>query len=101
MQTNPLIVTLMSGGAVVWLFSNIKSIWNMVVNAVNALISFNIYNTYEDSRGTFDNNSLKIRQTIFNSFLTNAKTIWERTVNLDLNNVANLDYQDNMNAVES
>ena len=100
-QTNPLIVTLMSGGAVVWLFSNIRNIWNMIVNAINVLISFNIYNTYEDSRGTYDNNALKIRQTIFNNFLTEAKTLWERTVNLDLNGGVNLDYGDNMKALEA
>ena len=100
-QTNPLIVTLMSGGAVVWLFSNIRNIWHMVVNAINVIISFNIYNTYEDNRGTYDNNTLKIRQTIFNNFLTEAKTLWERTVNLDLNGGTNLDYNDNMNALES
>lgn len=100
-QTNPLIVTLMSGGAVVWLFGNIKNIWHIAVNAVNALISFNIYNTYEDNRGTFSDNILKIRQVIFNNFLTNAKTIWERTYNLDLNAGENLDYADSLNALEA
>ncbi len=100
-QTNPLIVTLMSGGAVVWLFSNIRNIWNMIISAINVLISFNIYNTYEDSRGSYDNSPLKIRQTIFNNFLTTSKTLWERTLNLDLNGGANLDYNDNMKALKS
>ena len=73
----------------------------MIVNAINVLISFNIYNTYEDCRGAYDNNPLKIRQIIFNNFLTISKTLWERTVNLDLNGGANLDYTSNLDALES
>ncbi len=51
----------MSGGAIVWLFSNIKTIWSMIVNAINVCISFNIYNTYEDNRGTYSEMNVKIR----------------------------------------
>ena len=99
-QTNPLIVTLMSGGAVVWLFSNLRNIWHKIISAVNAIISFNIYNTYEDNRGQFADNMLKIRQIIFNNFLTDSKTLWERTVNLDLNENSNIYSNDSKNAIE-
>ena len=89
-QTNPLIVTLMSGGAVVWLFSNIRNIWRMIVSAISTVISFNIYNTYEDSRAeSYGVQNLKIRQEIFNDLVTKSKTLWERTVNLDLNGGGN------------
>lgn len=84
-QTNPLIVTLMSGGAVVWLFSNIRSIWHFIVNIITTFISFTIYNTYEDTRAEQRHgNDLTIRQMIFNRFLTTSKTVWERTINIDL-----------------
>lgn len=89
-ESNPLIVTLTSGGAVVWLFANLKGIVNAVINAVVACISFTITNTYEDNRGQ-TGSTLKLRQVHFNNLLTSSKPLWERTVNVDLSNAFNKD----------
>ena len=91
----------MSGGAIVWLFTNLKNIWNIIVNFITVCISFNIYNTYEDNRGTYSDMHLKMRQLIFNNFLTKAKTLWERTVNLDLQSPVNISYnEENLQALK-
>lgn len=85
-EGNPLIATLMSGGAVVWLFANLRSIFSAIVEIVKAFISFTITNTYEDSRGYGYGYNIKLKQLVFNNFLIGTKPIWERTVNVDLSN---------------
>jgi len=85
-ESNPLIVTLTSGGAIVWLFANLRSIVGAVVSGIKACISFTITNTYEDSRGSGCGYNLKLRQIVFNNFLASTKALWERTVNIDLSN---------------
>lgn len=87
-ENNPLIVTLTSGGAIVWLFANLKNMWHVATNVITALISFEITNTYEDARG-IGGNTLKLRQVEFNNMLIESKAIWERVVNLDLSNSIN------------
>ena len=67
-ENNPLIVTLTSGGAIVWLFANLKNAWSLLVSAIKALVSFEITNTYEDTRGT-GVNPLRFRQIEFNNIL--------------------------------
>lgn len=85
-ESNPLIVTLTSGGAIVWLFANLRSIFSAIVNATTACISFTITNTYEDSRGYGVGYNIKMKQMAFNNLLANTKALWERTVNIDLSN---------------
>lgn len=68
---------------VVWAVSNIKMFWGKLVDAIKALISFSIVNTYEDSRGATGRDLTK-SQTIFNDFVASSKVLWERTTNLDL-----------------
>lgn len=89
-ESNPLIATLMSGGAVVWLFANLRSIFNIIVALVKACISFTITNTYEDARGYGCCCNIKLKQLMFNNFLIGTKSIWERTVNVDLNNATDV-----------
>ena len=83
-DNNPLIATLMSGGAIVWLFANLRSISMFILDAILACTSFIVANTYEDNRSTSYYGSLKLKQQMFNIFLSESKAIWERTVNLDL-----------------
>lgn len=79
-QNNQILSTVAGGSVIVWLVSNIKTLWNRLVAAINALISFTIVNTYEDMRDyrVWDS------QEIFNKFVSNTKVVWERTKNLDL-----------------
>ena len=84
-ESNPLIVTLTSGGAIVWLFANLKGIFSSIVHTIEACISFTIANTYEDARG-IGYNGLKLKQIAFNNILSSSKALWERTLDLDLNN---------------
>lgn len=98
-ESNPLVVTLTSGGAIVWLFANLRSIFTSIVAGVKACISFTITNTYEDARGTSCGYNLKLRQIVFNEFLANTKALWERTVNVDLNNAIDIcNFERNTNA---
>ena len=85
-ESNPLIITLTSGGAVVWLFANLKSIFNAIANAVKACISFTVTNIYDDQRGVSGCGGLKVKQIAFNNMLMQTRALWERTVNLDLSN---------------
>ena len=50
-QNNQILSTIAGGSMVVWLVTNIKNIWNKLIWAITALISFRIVNTYEDNRG--------------------------------------------------
>lgn len=93
-ESNPFIVTLTSGGAVVWLFANLRSIFAVIVDSIKACISFTITNTYEDSRGYGAGYALKLKQQVFNNILSETKAIWERTVNIDLSNAVSLKSQD-------
>lgn len=85
-ESNPLMATLMSGGAVVWLFANLRSILSFVVGIVKACISFTVTNTYEDSRGSGCSYAIKMKQQMFNNLLSETTALWERTVNVDLSN---------------
>ena len=99
-EKNPLIVTLTSGGAIVWLFANLKGIFNAAVNCITTLISFTIENIYEDARGYGAGYNIKMKQLIFNNLLSKSKTLWERTVNLDLSNPIDFSaFDSNPNAV--
>lgn len=89
-ESNPLMATLMSGGAVVWLFANLRSILSFVVGTVRACISFTITNAYEDSRGSGYSYAIKIKQQMFNNLLSETTALWERTVNVDLNNMVDI-----------
>lgn len=82
LQSNPIIPLIASGGLTVWIITNLKSIWSVVRDFIVSLISFDIFNTYEDN--TAQGYCLKWRQTIFNKLLTNSYSLWERTMNLDL-----------------
>lgn len=84
-ESNPLMATLMSGGAVVWLFANLRSILSFAVGTVKACISFVITNAYEDARGS-SYYSIKMKQQMFNNLLSETTALWERTVNVDLSN---------------
>lgn len=54
-----------------------------VISFVKSVISFNIVNVYEDVRATHSRNCT-FQQLGFNSVINNAKSLWERTSNLDL-----------------
>ena len=82
-QNNQVISTVAGGSVVVWLVSNIKNIWSRFVGAITAIVSFRIVNTYEDNRGGVAWN-ITDAQYIFNNFISNTKSIWERTKHLDL-----------------
>jgi hypothetical protein len=56
-----------------------------VISFVKSVISFNIVNVYEDVRATHSKNCT-LHQLGFNSVINNAKSLWERTSNLDLSN---------------
>ena len=99
-ESNPLIITLTSGGAIVWLFANLQSIFNAIVNCITALISFTIENIYEDARGYGVGYNIKMKQLVFNNLLSKSNTLWERTVNLDLSNSIDFStFDSNPNAV--
>jgi len=83
-QNNQVLSTVAGGSVVVWLVSNIKNIWNRIVNTITTLISFRIVNVYEDNRGGMGGGYITEAQTLFNDYVCSTKTIWERTNNLDL-----------------
>ena len=79
LASNQIIGTVAGGSIVVWLVSNIKTIFFTVKRWVISWISFNINNLYEEmSYGTSN-----WKQCIFNQIITETKSIWERTINLD------------------
>lgn len=82
LKTNPVIPTVASGGVVVWLFANLKSILFFLRDTIVSLISFVVYNNYEDARGC--GQDLYDRQVAFDAIVSSSKAIWERTTNLDL-----------------
>lgn len=77
-ESNPIIPLIASGGLTVWVISNLKTIYYAVKNFIMSLISFNIHNAYEDTRG-FGYNTKRV-QLIFNDFLNGSKTLWERNI---------------------
>ena len=81
-QQNQVLSTVAGGSVIVWVVSNIKAIWQKIVEVVRSLISFCVINTYEDNRGgcgeTFE------AQNVFNRLVAKSKPLWERTKNLDL-----------------
>ena len=92
-QNNQILSTVAGGSIVVWLVSNIKTIWEKIINGITALISFSIINTFEDTRGMASGFMTQSQQ-MFNEFIYSTKAIWERTQNLDLssaNEMSNFD----------
>ena len=83
LQNNQILSTVAGGSVIVWLVSNIKTIFSKLVEALTALISFRIINTYEDSRAVHTG-YLTDSQKFFNRFLSSTKVVWERTKNLDM-----------------
>ena len=90
---NQLLATITSGSVIVWLVSNLKSIWSKFINLILFFISFNIENQYEDNRG--QQYVMTMRQELFNEFLSSSKALIERTKQLDLgqqNNINRIRY---------
>ena len=82
-QNNQILSTVAGGSVIVWIVTNIKTIFLKLVDGLTALISFTIVNTYEDTRAT-SSGYLTDSQKFFNRFLSSTRVIWERTQNLDL-----------------
>ena len=89
LTNNPVIPTVASGGIVVWLITNIKSIFFMVKDGITSLISFTVYNNYADERGF--GHEMYDKQVAFDRIVSSSKPIWERTTNLDLSSGSSWD----------
>lgn len=79
-----LIPLVAASGGVVWVISQLKVILRLLKDLVTQCISFTVYNICDDNRsgGYF----ITINQAIFNAILSKCKTVWERSINLDLSN---------------
>lgn len=93
-ESNPIIPIVASGGLTVWLITNLKLIYNTLKGFMVSLISFNLFNSYEDNRGNYY--SIKSHQLIFNKIVSESLAIWERNKRLDLN-----DAEDSRNILHS
>ena len=82
LESNPILPTVASGGIAVWLISNIRNIFGTAVGWITNLISFVVYNNYTDERGF--GHGMYEKQIAFDSIVSESRTIWERTTNLDL-----------------
>lgn len=82
-QNNQILSTIAGGSVIVWLVTNIKAAFHMTVNAVTSMISFNIFNYYEDERGV-PGGRLFTKQKMFNEILSESTALWEKTVNMDM-----------------
>lgn len=82
-ESNPIIPIVASGGITVWVISNLKAIYRTLRDFIISLISFNLFNSYEDNRGNFYN--VKSHQLVFNKIVSESLAIWERNKRLDLN----------------
>lgn len=79
-----LIPLIMAGGGAVWFISQLKTIIHTLKNFIVHCISFTIYNSCIDERNQGGGHySFTEKQQFFDLILTNAKTLWERTKNLD------------------
>ena len=78
-ESNPIIPLIASGGLTVWVITNLKVIFATIKRFVVSLISFNLFNSYEDNYYT------KNIQLFFNEIVSESPTIWERTKQMDLN----------------
>lgn len=83
LESNPIIPIVASGSLTVWVISNLKTIYTTLRNFIISLISFNLFNSYEDNRGNFYN--IKSHQLVFNKIVSESLAIWERNKRLDLN----------------
>lgn len=83
LQNNQILSTVAGGSVIVWIVTNIKTIFSKLMDGLTALISFTIVNTYEDTRAT-GSGYITDSQKFFNRFLSSTRVIWERTQNLDL-----------------
>lgn len=77
-DSNQFISAIASGGIVVWIVSNIKSIYYTIRNFIEDIISFSIYNLVEERTIEYD-----WRQTAFEEIITDAIPLWERTINFN------------------
>lgn len=82
-QNNQILSTVAGGSVIVWIVTNIKTIFSKLVGGLTAIISFTVVNTYEDTRATCSG-YITDSQKFFNRFLSSTKVLWERTQNLDL-----------------
>lgn len=78
-ESSPIIPLIASGGLTVWVITNLKVIFATIKRFVVSLISFNLFNSYEDNYYT------KNIQLFFNEIVSESPTIWERTKQMDLN----------------
>lgn len=76
-ESNPVIPLIASGGLTVWLISNLKSIFGAVKDLILALVSFNVFNTYEDNRA--NGSWVTTKQQLFEKIVNDSTTLWERT----------------------
>lgn len=81
------LTTVASGGLIVWLITNLKTIWGHLVDAVKACISFTITNQYEINR----NKDLSNFQQAFNEIISTSTPLWDRSQNFDFEQYRNAD----------
>ena len=81
LQNNQILSTVAGGSVIVWLVSNIRSIFGGIAAGVTALVSFRIVNSYEDARNT--NGYLTPSQKFFNRFLSWKKTESVKLITLE------------------
>ena len=91
-ESNPVIPLIASGGLTVWLISNLKSIFGAVKDLILALVSFNVFNTYEDNRA--NGSWVTTKQQLFEKIVNDSTTLWERTKQLDLSTYSAEDTND-------
>lgn len=89
-EQNQILTTITSGSLVVWLVSNLKNIFFTIKYWITELISFNIHNLYEDT-GNQPNNKTAKKQVILNNLVSDARSIWERSVDLNLKEIGYFD----------
>lgn len=83
LESNPIIPIVASGGLTVWIITNLKLIYRNLKDFIVSLISFCLFNSYEDNRGTYY--SIRQQQLMFNKIVSDSTAIWERNKLLDLN----------------
>lgn len=84
LNISTIIPLIMSGGITVWFISQLKNIWSIIKNLFIQCISFTIHNSCIDERNSGGSHySFTEKQQFFDLIITNAKTLWERTKNLD------------------
>lgn len=85
LKSNQVLSTVASGGLIVWLITNLKSMLFYAKSFVISIISFVVYNNYTDERGF--GHGMYDEQIAFDNIVTRSRTLWERTTNLDLSDL--------------